>query len=134
MMRCAEVRPILSFLLEKETGPLETLEARRHLDGCRACQARANRLSSVMTACAELPESAPSVDLASSVMDSLRALKRAGAGKRAASGWDVPAARWSGLAVLLGAGLALVTRPAVPALRALGGPFAYMAGLFAAGD
>jgi|GEM_PF-3622496 len=132
MMRCAEVRPILSFLLEKETGPLETLEARRHLDGCGACQARADRLSSVMAACAALPEASPSVDFSSSVMDRLRALKRAGAAT--GSTWDGPATRWGGLAVLLGAGLAILTRPAVPALKTLGAPLAFLAGLFAGGD
>jgi len=130
MMRCAEVRPILSFLLEKETGPLETLEARRHLDGCDACRARADRLSSVMTACASLPEASPEIDLSSSVMHRLRAIKRAGAG----SSFDGPAARWGGLAVLLGAGLALLTKPAVPALKTLGAPLAFLAGLFAGGD
>ena len=132
MLSCAEVRPLLSFLLEKETGPLETLEARRHLDGCPGCQTRADRLSSVMAACTALPEQAPSVDLSSNVMSRLRSLKRA----RAAAGpaWDAPAARWGGLAVLLGAGLAMITRPAAPALKALGAPLAFLAGLFAGGD
>ena len=122
MMGCAEVRPLLSFLIEKETGPLETLEARRHLAGCPACRRRVDRISHVMSACATLPEQAPPIDLAASVMDKLRALKNTA---------ERPAARWSGLAVLMGAALAVVTRPALPALKALGAPLALIAGFFA---
>jgi hypothetical protein len=132
MLSCAEVRPLLSFLLEKETGPLETLEARRHLDGCPGCQTRADRLSNVMAACTALPEQTPSVDLSSNVMSRLRSLKRAGA--VTGSALEAPAARWGGLAVLLGAGLAMITRPAAPALKALGAPLAFLAGVFAGGD
>lgn len=133
MMTCSEVRPLLSFMIEKETGPLETLEARRHLDACNACRMRAERISSVMSGCGSLPMQAPPADLSSSVMRKLRAIKAAAAGhtdgRRATA-----SARWSGLAVLLGAGLALLMRPAVPVLRSLGEPLAFLTGLLAGGD
>ena len=130
-MSCAEVRPILPFLIEKEADPLETLEARRHLDSCRACRLRADRVSSVMTACADLRDQQPPVDVASGVMERLRGLKAAAAGGRI---WAPPAAKWSGLAVLAGAGLALLARPAAPVLRTLGAPLALLAGLLAGAD
>ena len=133
MMSCAEVRPILSFLLEKETGPLETLEARRHLECCDACNAKAQRISRVMAACGNLAEQTPPMDLSSSVMQKLRAVKRASM-RAQARGWSPPAAKWGGLAVLLGAALAAIVRPAGPALRALGAPLAFIAGLLAGAD
>jgi len=128
-MRCADVRPILSFFLEKETGPAETLETRRHLDACRACRSRAEHLSAVSTACASIREVAPATDLASSVMSRLREL-------RAASGMKggMTAARWSGLSVILGSILALMTRRDGHALSALFHPFDYLATLLAGTD
>ncbi|HZI93448.1 MAG TPA: zf-HC2 domain-containing protein [Patescibacteria group bacterium] len=133
MMSCSEVRPILSFLLEKETGPLETLEARRHLEDCDACHAKAERISRVMAACGKLAEQAPPIDLSHSVMQKLRAAKSAS--RRAqASPWAPPAAKWGGLAVLLGAALAAITRPFGGALRELGAPLTFIAGLLAGTD
>jgi putative zinc finger protein len=128
MMSCAEVRPILSFLIEKETGPLETLEARRHLDGCVSCRARADRLSVLMTACGNLPCETPPSDLTSTVMQRLRSMKTA-ATRAGARGLAPATAKWGGLVALLGAGLALVARPAVPVLKALGAPLVMLAGM-----
>src|SRR5262245_31372780 len=132
MMRCVEVRPILSFLIEKETGPLETLEARRHLEACDSCRTRAARLSTVMTACENLPARVPPQDLSSSVMQRLRSMRDAASLRGA--GEASPALKWSGLVALLGAGLAYLARPAVPAIKALGAPLAVVAGLLGGSD
>jgi putative zinc finger protein len=134
MMTCTEVRPLLSFLLEKETGPLETLEARRHLDGCAPCRRRVERISTVMVACASLPEQTPPADMSGLVMQKLRALKKASARASSTSGWAPPAAKWSGLALLFGAALGVFTRPAAPALKTLGAQLAFFAGLLAGTD
>ena len=75
MMNCAEVRPILSLLLEKETEPLETLETRRHLDGCEPCNSRAQRLARVMHAVDTLPQREPAQDLTPQIMDRLREMR-----------------------------------------------------------
>ena len=126
MMRCAEVRPILSFFLEKETGPSETLETRRHLDGCQSCRSRAEDLSAVSSACTSLKELTPRADLSSSVMNRLRALRAAGGMKGTMS-----AARWSGLSVIVGSLLALLSRPGGHMMSALVHPLDYLSALLA---
>lgn len=126
MMHCAEVRPILSFFLEKETGPSETLETRRHLHSCASCRSRAARLSAVSAACASLTELTPPADLSSSIMNRLRALRAAGGMKGTMS-----AARWGGLSVILGSVLALLSRPDGRMMSALFHPLDYLAALFA---
>lgn len=125
MMRCADVRPILSFFLEKETGPAETLETRRHLDSCRSCRSRAEHLSAVSVACASLEEMAPPVDLSTSVMDKLRALRAAG---------GMSAAKWSGLSVIIGSALALLSRPDGRILNVLFHPVDYLTALLSGTD
>ncbi|MFQ5701496.1 MAG: anti-sigma factor family protein [Acidobacteriota bacterium] len=119
MMRCQDVRPILSFFLEKETDPFETLQARRHLEGCAACRARADRLSTVMRACDAYRDGRPPADTASLVMARLRSLKATAT----ARGRTSLAAKWTGLAALLTAGLAVLTGgPAADTLRGYTGP------------
>ena len=124
MMRCTEVRPLLSFFLEKETGPLQTLETRRHLDGCDPCRARAAHLASIASACTSLAELPPPVDLSSSVMNRLRSM--AGGMKGA-----MPSARWGGLSIVLGSFLALLSRHEGGMMRALIQPLDYLAAFFA---
>lgn len=120
MMGCLELRPILSLFLEKETGPRETLEARRHLDTCQACRARADSISGLIKACDQLVPAAPTPDISGSVMARLRGLKAAALG----SGSLLPAAKWSGLALLLCAGLAGLSRPGSALLEAMRRPLA----------
>jgi len=128
-MDCSGLRPILSFYLEKETGPLETLEARRHLDACSACRTRASRLAGTMARCDALEARSPSTDIAALVMDKLASLKRAAGRVEPAL-----AAKWSGVALLLAAGLAALTSPVTPVLRLLSRPAAFLAGLAAGGS
>ena len=97
MTRCSEVRACLGFFLEKETGPLETLQTRQHLDGCEACRSRAERLSRLMTDCANLPQAEPHADVAAAVMTRLRAI-RASMIPNVAS---AAALKWSGLVLVL---------------------------------
>ena len=125
MMTCSEVRPILSLFLEKETEPLETLQTRRHLDECRACAARARRIDRVMESMHGLETSEPPADLAPLVMTRLQTLRERI--HHTLSGQQ--ALKWSGLAVLLGAGLASLTRSSSDLLRAIGRPLAPLAGL-----
>lgn len=127
MMTCVEVRPILSFFLEKETGPLETLETRRHLDACAPCRLRADRLDAVMSACAELPEKAPRTDVATAVMARLRTMKRASLDLSGA-------AKWSGLLLILGAMLPAFVRSDTPVLRTLTRPLSFLVGFLGGGD
>ena len=129
MMRCAEVRPILSFFIEKETGPSETLATRRHLDGCEFCRSRAEHLSAVAAACGSLRELPPPADLAATVMNRLRALRAA----RGMKG-TMTAARWGGLSVILGSVFAMLSRPDGRMLRALIHPLDYLAALLAGGE
>ncbi|HET9481860.1 MAG TPA: zf-HC2 domain-containing protein [Candidatus Polarisedimenticolia bacterium] len=129
MIRCAELRPILSLFLEKETGPLETLETRRHLDGCEPCRLRARRLGDIMNACSELRENQPPADIAGGVMAKLRAMKQAAA---SAAGGAL-AARWSGLTLVVLAALAGITAPGSAMGRLLVRPFSFVAGLFGPG-
>ena len=135
MMSCADIRPLISLFLEKETGPLETLEARRHLDGCHSCRSRARRLSDVMRDCAALPKQESPVDIASSVMDRLRQMlasmtsRAEAAGRRA-----VLAARWGGLALVLGAALATLTRPESASRGAFDRSVDYLTALLNGGD
>ncbi|HKY33380.1 MAG TPA: zf-HC2 domain-containing protein [Candidatus Polarisedimenticolia bacterium] len=124
MMTCAELRPLLSFFLEKETGPLETLEARRHLDACPRCRARARTMAGVLQSCSDLPAGPPGRDLPGAVMQRLRALK-------AASG--ARGAKWTGLALLLAGGLGALAAPDAPMRRALGRPLSFLAGLVSQG-
>ena len=124
MMRCTEVRPILSFFLEKETGPAETLEARRHLDSCQSCRSRAAHLSAVSAACASLRKRAPANDLSTTVMNKLRAMRTAGGMKGTLS-----AARWSSLSVILGSIVALLSRPDARMLSALYHPLDFLSAL-----
>ncbi len=125
MMSCAEVRPILSLLLEKETEPLETLETRRHLDDCGNCSSRARRLARLMHAVDTLPQREPGKDLAPLVMDRLRGMKE--------SLWNesavVQAGKWSGLALILGAGMATMAGPGGPLLTSLGRRLAPFTGI-----
>lgn len=127
MMTCAQVRPILSFFLEKETDPLETLETRRHLDSCAACRSRADRLGAVMGACAALPERAPGTDVASEVMSRLRAL-------RSASPDLARSARWSGLLLILAAMLSALARPDARLFRTLSRPIDLLVAFLGGGD
>ncbi|HEY3174608.1 MAG TPA: zf-HC2 domain-containing protein [Candidatus Polarisedimenticolia bacterium] len=135
MMTCADVRPILSLFLEKETGPLETMETRRHLDGCDSCRSRAGRLSGVLGACAALASEAPPMDVASSVMERLRRMRASmssrpgGAAKPGAL-----AARWSGLVVLLGAAMAFLAYPGAGGRGAIGRSRDYLAALLSGND
>src|SRR5262245_60098156 len=122
MMDCAGLRPLLTFYLEKETDPLETLEARVHLDSCSACRSRAQRLQGVMARCEALPQKRPGRDIAGAVMDRLASLKRSAHARTLT-------AKWSGVALLLSAGLAALTRPETPVMRALGAPVSFLVGL-----
>lgn len=133
-MKCSQVRPLLSFLIEKETGPLETLEIRRHLDGCSACLARVARLDNTMSQVASLPQAAPPADIAASVMSRLRNLRTSAVALGHPDASLFHSAKWSGLAVLSGIGLASLTAAFIPALRALGRPLAGLAGLFTDGQ
>ncbi len=101
MITCSEARPLLALFLEKETGPLETLETRRHLDGCRACSARAERMSGLLRTLDDLPCPEVPRDMGAAVMSSLRVMK-AGLSKRDGAAL---AAKWSGLVLLLASGL-----------------------------
>ena len=130
MMKCTEVRPILSVFLEKETDPLETLETRRHLDSCDGCQHRAERLALVMTACADMRQVDTPAGIADSVMQRLRGMKT----RAVATGTIDLAAKWTGLMVLLAAGLTAILVPATPALRALGRPIYALIGLVTGAD
>ncbi len=125
MMSCAEVRPILSLLLEKETEPLETLETRRHLEDCGTCSSRTQRLARLMHAVDTLPQREPGKDLAPLVMDRLREMRE--------SLWNesavVQASKWSGLALILGAGLATMAGPGGPLLTSLGHRLAPFTGI-----
>lgn len=129
MMNCAGLRPILSFYLEKETGPMETLEARRHLDSCASCQSRARRMAETMARCDTVAAPAPSLDIARMVMGRLSAFKRA---SREAT--PVMAAKWSGLAIVLSAALGVTLTRLTPMSRALSRPITFLAGLVAGGE
>jgi anti-sigma factor RsiW len=127
MLNCTDVRPILSTFIEKETDPLQTLETRRHLDNCSACQRRADRLAGVMNACSAMSDAEPSASIADAVMKRLRGMKS----RAVAAGTVDLAAKWTGLMVLLAAGATAVMSPATPALRALGRPIHALIGLVA---
>ncbi|MGH9868411.1 MAG: anti-sigma factor family protein [Candidatus Polarisedimenticolia bacterium] len=129
MMDCGGLRPILSFYLEKETGPLETLEARRHLDACPACRARASRMAGTMARCDALEAQSPASDITAMVMGKLADLKRAARRVEPAL-----AAKWSGVALLLAAGLSAISSPVTPVIRLLSRPAAFLAGLAAGGS
>jgi hypothetical protein len=105
-IRCAEIRPLLSRFIERETDPRETLRARWHLDACPACRARAGHLGAVMTACDGIAPAEPPGDLAQRVMSALRSMKAAAV----ASGADRRSAKWTGLAILLAAGAGALLR------------------------
>jgi len=130
MMKCAQVRPILSSFLEKETDPLQTLDTRRHLGECGSCNRRADRLRSLMAACDDLPVAEASSSIADSVMSRLRGIRS----QALAMGTVDLAAKWTGLMVLLGVGLTAAVAPAAPALRSLARPFHALIGLVAGGD
>jgi anti-sigma factor RsiW len=129
MTACGRVRPMLSFFLEKETGPLETLEIRRHLDDCPACQARVRRLEATMARCDALAAQPAGVDIAGSVMHRLGSLKRA-----ALAANPSLAAKWSGIGLILAAGLAALATPGAPVLGLLARPVAFLVGLATGGD
>jgi predicted anti-sigma-YlaC factor YlaD len=129
MIDCTGLRPLLSFYLEKETGPLETLEARRHLDSCEACRTRARRMAETMARCDAIPEPAPTLDIARMVMGRLSSFKRA---SREAT--PLMAAKWSGLAIVLSAALGVTLTRLEPMSRALSRPVAFLAGLVAGGE
>jgi len=105
-IRCAEIRPLLSRFVERETDPSETLRTRWHLDGCSACRARASRLSAIVSSCDGIERLEPPQDLAARVMTALRSMKAAAA----AAGADRRAAKWTGLGVVLAVGVAALTR------------------------
>jgi len=125
MMNCAQVRPILSLLVEKETEPLQTLETRRHLDDCEPCSSRVQRLARVMHAVDTLPQQEPGMDLAPLVMARLREMKAGVWGESAVA----QAGKWSGLALILGAGLATMAGPGGQILSSLGRRLSPFAGL-----
>ncbi len=99
MMTCRQVRPIISFLIEKEAGPGETLEARRHLDACRPCNERELDLRRVMDSVATMKQPAVPGDVAVLVMDRLRSMRD----RLSAQGTGQLAAKWSGLCLILAA-------------------------------
>lgn len=102
-IRCAEIRPLLSRFVERETDPSETLRTRWHLDQCSACRVRTSRLSAIMSSCDGIDRLEPPQDLAARVMTALRSMKSAaGANRRAA--------KWTGLGVVLAVGVAALTR------------------------
>lgn len=140
MLSCLRTRALLPRLIERETGPLETLEARRHLDQCSRCRTRFDalvedlRLPLASAGAVPAIESGPVgsgpelPDVAASVMDRLRALRR----QSLAQGLPLPGgARWSSLALFLGAGLGAACLPGAPLSRALGRPFAILQGWIA---
>jgi predicted anti-sigma-YlaC factor YlaD len=127
MMDCAGLRPLLGFYLEKETDPLETLEARIHLDSCSACRSRAQSLQGVMARCETLPQRRPARDIAVGVMGRLASLKRSAHARTLT-------AKWSGVAVILSAGLAALMHPAAPVMRVLGPPVEFLVGLVSGGS
>jgi len=129
MMSCARLRPILGFLLEKETGPLETLEARTHLDHCPACQTRARRMERTLARCNAIPDQSPSRDIAGDVMQRLTSLKRTAAAANPAM-----AAKWSGIGLILAAGLTAITMPGAPVLGLLARPVAFLVSLATGGE
>jgi len=109
---CGRVRSILSFFLEKETDPLDTLRTRRHLDGCIACRRIADRISVVMQTLSDslgvsrtLADEGPA-DIAAGVMARLRSMKS----RSLSDGTLEMAAKWSGLLLILTAGTAAILR------------------------
>jgi len=130
MLRCVEARPMLSFFIERETDPLQTLETRRHIDSCASCRARAEGMREVMERCSDIEEQRPPRDIAASVMDRLRGMRDAAL----AEGGLGKAARWTGLALLIGGGLAGISRPETPILGTLARPFTFLVSLFTGGD
>jgi anti-sigma factor RsiW len=129
MTSCGNVRRMLSFFLEKETDPLETLEVRRHLDACPACQARARRLEAAMIRCDALASQPAAVDIAGSVMQRLGVLKRTALVANPAL-----AAKWSGIGLILAAGLAALATPGTTFLGFLARPVSFLVGLATGGD
>ncbi len=121
---------MLSFFIEKETDPSDTLETRRHLDSCGPCRARAEGIEAVMGRCSALEEKTPPRDIASSVMERLRQFRDSAL----ADGTLNRAARWTGLALLLGGGLAGASRPETPILGTLGRPLSFLVSLFTGSD
>jgi anti-sigma factor RsiW len=135
MISCTQVRPILSLLLEKETGPLETLQARQHLDACDRCRSRARRLETVMLAASTPAPSCDApheADIASSVMRRLRDMKA-----RMNDASVAAASKWTGLVMILGAALAGTAPPGAPfhgVVEAVARPFNFIFSLFTNGD
>jgi len=121
---------MLSFFIEKETDPLDTLETRRHLDSCASCRARARGIEAVMERCSAIEDRDPPRDIASSVMERLRQFRDTAL----ADGTLARAARWTGLALLLGGGLAGVSRPETPILGTLGRSLSFLVSLFTGSD
>lgn len=126
MMKCSDTRPLLSFLAEKETEPLETLETRRHLDNCRPCARRAEGMARLMDRFDALPEHEPPEDLTPAIMSRLREMRA----RLAAEHPGGLAAKWTGLAVMIGSSLAALSSSAgQTSLKTLSKPFASIAGL-----
>jgi hypothetical protein len=132
-MNCAQIRPLLSFLVERESSPYETLEARRHLADCTRCRARADRMARVMERCDAMPVAAPTADIATGVMARLRLMRDAAA----QSGRDASlfnAARWSSLAVILCTFAGAMSQTGGSLLRAAASPFSWLFNLLSNAD
>jgi hypothetical protein len=129
MMSCVRLRPILGLFLEKETDPLETLEVRRHLDSCASCQRRARRLEQTLARCDAIPEQLPAQDIAGAVMQRLTSLKRSAVAANPAM-----AAKWSGIGLILAAGLTAISMPGAPVLGLLARPVAFLVSLASGGE
>lgn len=99
MMTCRQVRPIISFLIEKEAEPREALEARSHIDHCASCRHHEDDLRRIMGSASAMPRATASGDVAALVMDRLRAMRD----RLSNPGTGQLAAKWSGLCLILAA-------------------------------
>ncbi len=133
-MNCAQVRPLLSFLLEQESSPYETLEARRHLADCARCRRGSDRLAHVMERCDRLDVAPPPVDVASGVMARLRLMRAAAVQAGDPHSSIMTAARWSSLGVVICACAAAMTQAGFSWIRALASPFTSLVGFLTDGQ